>query len=406
MNKVRYKGKAYFCLIVVSLAYLWANFHRQSMAVMAPFLMESLNISTSQVGNLGSIIFYIYGLTQIPFGYFSRKYGGTRVIQFSLICLVIGSFIFGQSNTYRELLIGRLIIGFAVSGFYVPSINLIRQWFDIREFGFYMGLFLSIGNIGALLSTTPYEILLSNYSLPYIYNILSIIALVLVVASFFLYEDKSILKKIKIEDSEEKLPFGFMNFYIMLSLYGLAFYGSRQAFISLWGFSYYTSALGYDLRTGSFLMMLISIGGIVFTPLAGKIADKIGRFNALVKQSIVTAILWIILAIIPKDTPFPIMVFLAFWIGALKISTVANAFTALTDYATNKTRSLLVALLNTTNFFGSAILMQAMGFLFEGRDIDLDIFRRIFIVFGVLIFITIIGLNISKKKMDKNLPNC
>lgn len=406
MNYIRDKKKAYFGLLVVSLAYLWANFHRQSMAVMSPFLMESLGISTSQIGTLGSVIFYIYGLTQIPFGYFTRKYGGTRAVQFSLLCLVIGSYIFGQSDTYAELLIGRLLIGFAVSGFYVPAINLIRQWFDIREFGFYMGIFLSIGNIGALLSTTPYEILLSNYSLPTIYNGLSIIALVLVVASLFLTEDKSLLKNIKISKDKEKLPNGFFAFYIMLSLYGLAFYGSRQAFISLWGFTYYTSALNFDLRTGSFLMMMISIGGIVFTPIAGKIADKVGRFNALVKQSIITAILWVIMAFMPVDTPLIIVVFFAFWIGALKISTVANAFTALTDYATPSNRSLLVALLNTTNFFGSAVLMQGMGFVFEGTSANVGIFRNIFLIFGFTIFITIVGLNIAKKNMDKKSPNC
>lgn len=409
MKKIRDKRIPFIYLLIVSISYMWANFHRQSMAVMAPFLEAELLLTPSQIGNLGSIVFYIYGLTQLPIGFLSIKFGSVKIIRFSLTCLVIGTFIFGRSNTYTELLIGRLIIGFAVSGFYVPSLNLIRKWFDVREFGFYMGLFLAIGNVGSLLSTTPYELMLSNFSVGNIYIGLTVFSIFLVIFSFLLKEEYLNKNKVDIElddIEEEKLPLGFKKFYIMLSIYGLVYYGTRQAFISLWGTSYFTSVFNYDIRTASFLMMIISIGGIIYTPIAGRFADKKGRFNALIIQSILTSILWIICALLPTKTPLLIVGFFAFWIGALKISTSANAFSTLSDYTTDKTRPIFVALLNTTNFFGSAILMQGLGFLFDGVDIGRDIFTKILFTISILIFVTILMAKRAKDKMDKNLPNC
>lgn len=406
MNNSNKKNNPIVFLVIISLAYLWANFHRQSMAVMAPFLSDSLGITEGQIGTLGSIIFYIYGLTQLPIGYFSSKFGPSRVIQFSLICLVIGTFIFGKSSTYTELLFGRLFIGFAVSGFYVPSLDLIRKWFGAKHFSYYLALFLSIGNIGALLSTTPYEILLSNFPIDKIYLVLTLVSVLLVVLSFALKEENINRYNPDIEEvMDTRLPKGFFVFYLMISLYGLAFYGSRQAFISLWGTTYYQSVFGYNIRNASILMMAISIGGIILSPISGRIADKYGRFKTLIVQNFLTCLLWGICAILPSSTPFLLNLFLAFWIGGLKISTVSHSFALITDYGTDKTRSLLTALLNATNFLGSGLMMQGLGFMFEGIELGRDIFMKVLLTFAFSIFITNILMVVSKKRMDKFLPN-
>lgn len=72
------KKKSIFCLIVVMLAYFMTNFHRQAMAVLSPIFMKEIGLSTSEVGLLGSMTFYIYGLTQIPFGLLADKFGSKK----------------------------------------------------------------------------------------------------------------------------------------------------------------------------------------------------------------------------------------------------------------------------------------------------------------------------------------
>lgn len=386
--EVSYK-KSIFSLIVIGLSYLLANFHRQSMAIMAPFLVESLNISNSQIGLLGAIVFYIYGLTQIPLGFLTSKYGGRKIIQVCLVLLIVGSFFFGRAKTFSELLLGRFLIGLAVSGYYVPGLHLIRQWFDVRSLSFYLGIYLAIGNVGSLLSTSPYEILLNNFSISSIYWGFIVFTFILLIASLFLEDEKISGKKVAVKgENEEKNPY-FTWFFISLLFYGLTSYGARQAFFSLWGPLYYTDYLGLDLTRASFLMMVMSIGGIVYSPISGKVADKIGRHKALVIQSLLIALLWLVSAFLPKDTPFILVLFLALIIGALNITTISNAFTTLTDYAPVAFTSVFVGVFNAFNFFGSAFYMQGLGKFFDARGSSPETFSTVLLIFFFSIVVAV-----------------
>lgn len=386
--EVSYK-KSIFSLIVIGLSYLLANFHRQSMAIMAPFLVESLNISNSQIGLLGAIVFYIYGLTQIPLGFLTSKYGGRKIIQVCLVLLIVGSFFFGRAKTFSELLLGRFLIGLAVSGYYVPGLHLIRQWFDVRSLSFYLGIYLAIGNVGSLLSTSPYEILLNNFSISSIYWGFIVFTFILLIASLFLEDEKISGKKVAVKrENEEKNPY-FTWFFISLLFYGLTSYGARQAFFSLWGPLYYTDYLALDLTRASFLMMVMSIGGIVYSPISGKVADKIGRHKALVIQSLLIALLWLVSAFLPKDTPFILVLLLALIIGALNITTISNAFTTLTDYAPVAFTSVFVGVFNAFNFFGSAFYMQGLGKFFDARGSSPETFSTVLLIFFFSIVVAI-----------------
>lgn len=399
--------KSIFSLIVIGLSYLLANFHRQSMAIMAPFLMESLNISKSQIGLLGAIVFYIYGLTQIPLGFLTSKYGGRKIIQVCLVLLIVGSFFFGRAETFSQLLIGRFLIGLAVSGYYVPGLHLIRQWFDVRDLSFYLGIYLAIGNVGSLLSTSPYEILLNNFSISSIYWGFIVFTFILLVASLFLEDEKISGKKVALKDEAEKKNPYFTWFFISLLFYGLTSYGARQAFFSLWGPLYYTDYLGLDLTKASFLMMVMSIGGIVYSPISGKVADKIGRHKALVIQSLLIAFLWLVSAFLPKETPFALVLFLALVIGALNITTISNAFTTLTDYAPIAFTSVFVGVFNAFNFFGSAFYMQGLGRFFDAKGSSPETFSTVLLIFFFSIVVAVVLNSFFYLKMaghrEKNL---
>ncbi|NLW43174.1 MAG: MFS transporter [Tissierellia bacterium] len=403
MSRVVDRKRAVFCLIIVAMAYFWTNFHRQSMAVLAPYLMEEMGITTSQVGTLGSIMFYVYGLTQIPFGLIADKYGSKRIIEVCLVSMVIGTYIFGHAKNYTQLMIGRLITGFAVSGIYVPSLSMIRGWFDIRVYSTYLGIYLAVGNLGSVLSTTPFEILLSNFEISTIYNVFAIIVLFLSIASFFLYEKPKSKVKVEMEKTSDPKEKHFYIFLASICLLGLLYNGGRQGFQSLWGTTYYISVFNYSIRNASIMMMIFSIGGIFFSPIAGWIADHFGRFNALIKMSMFTSIIWLIVGVTPINSNYIVIGFMAFLLGGVNSSTIQNAFTTLGDYAKPRQRSLISAVLNTSNFFGSAIFTQSLGIIFEGRTMNHTTFLVVFVVFAVLILMASIIAMFTKNNLDKNL---
>ena len=406
MGRIVDRKRAVFCLVVVAMGYFWTNFHRQSMAVLAPYLIEEMGITTSQVGTLGSIMFYIYGLTQIPFGLIADKYGSKRIIEVCMVSMVIGTYIFGHAENYTQLMIGRLITGFAVSGIYVPSLSMIRGWFDIRVYSTYLGIHMAVGNLGSVLSTTPFEILLSNFEIKTLYNAFAIAVLILSIASFFLYEEPRPKIKRTVEKTKDPKEKYFYFFLGAISMLGLIYNGARQAFQSLWGTTYYISVFNYSVRNASILMMLFSVGGIFFSPIAGRIADKSGRFSALIKMAIFTSIVWLIVGITPANSNYLITGLLAFLLGGANSSTMQNAFTTLGDYAKPHQRSLISAILNTLSFFGSAIFTQSLGIIFEGATMGHTTFLIVFAVFAVLILVASMIAMFAKTNLDKNLkPN-
>ncbi|MDO5028850.1 MAG: MFS transporter [Bacillota bacterium] len=400
VEEVSYR-KSIFSLMVIAMAYLLANFHRQSMAIMAPFLVEKLGISNSQIGLLGAIVFYIYGLTQIPLGFLLAKFGGRKIIQICLVLLIVGSFFFGRAENFTQLLIGRFLIGLAVSGYYVPGLHLIRQWFDLRHLSYYLGIYLAIGNIGSLLSTSPYEFLLKRFSIPSIYWGFIAFTFLLLLASLFLEDEKIVGKKVESKDQDKALPPYFWGFFISLLFYGLSSYGARQAFFSLWGPLYYTDFLGLDMTRASFLMMVMSIGGIIYSPLSGKLADKIGRHKALLIQSLMIAFFWLLLAFLPRTTPYSLVLVLAFVIGALNITTISNAFTSLTDFAPPALASIFVGIFNAFNFFGSALYMQGLGKYFDYKGSNTQTFSTALLMFFISIVAIVLLNSFFYKKMAK-----
>ena len=83
--KISEKKKKIFSLFVIASAYFWSNFHKLSMSVLAPHLVQKYNISMTQIGQLGSILFFIYAILQIPLGKLADKFGGKIIFKFELL---------------------------------------------------------------------------------------------------------------------------------------------------------------------------------------------------------------------------------------------------------------------------------------------------------------------------------
>lgn len=397
--KISEKKKKIFSLFVIASAYFWSNFHKLSMSVLAPHLVQKYNISMTQIGQLGSILFFIYAILQIPLGKLADKFGGKIIFKFELLFLTVGTFIFATANSYPKLLIGRFLIGLSIAGFYIPGINLITKWFDIKDYGFYTGIFLSFGLIGALFSSAPLEFLISKFSFESIFLIFAILAGIDFVLVFFIDPGKKDLEE---ENKKEvTIPKPLLRFAIFCGFYGLVFLGSRQAFSGTWANAYYTSIFKMDNRDSSLMLMLFSIGGIVTAPFAGKSADKFGRYKTLIMMTFITAGLWIFMAFMNFSTPIFFKLFVTFFLGGFSNVGISIIFSVLLKYTNEKNRSTINGIVNSFSIMGASIFTQLLGIVFEGRELNQNTFFKIFMLFSILIIFTISMLMQEKKKLDK-----
>ena len=131
-------------------------------AVIAPELMQDLNISNSQLGLLSAAYFIGFSTMQIPLGVALDKFGARRTESFLLLIALIGAITFAYAESLVGLTVGRLLIGVGVSACLMASFTAYRRWFAIEQQGQLASAMLVFGTMGALVTTVPVQLALPH----------------------------------------------------------------------------------------------------------------------------------------------------------------------------------------------------------------------------------------------------
>ena len=97
---------------------------------MIPELMQAFNIDITYIGILSSSFFYTYIVMQIPSGLLIDIYGPRRIIVYGTLICTLSIFWFAYSTHFYEVLISRMVIGFALSPMVIITFCLITRWFN------------------------------------------------------------------------------------------------------------------------------------------------------------------------------------------------------------------------------------------------------------------------------------
>jgi MFS family permease len=139
------------------LAYGATQFARQNYAGVQMFIGADLGLDRAALGLLGSVFFYTYALSQMPWGVAADKFGSRWVAGLSVL-LTAGSMAgFATSATEGQLLFWRAVAGFAGAAIYVAMAGGLARWFTERERGLSQGTFGGVG--GALGEGTAFFLL-------------------------------------------------------------------------------------------------------------------------------------------------------------------------------------------------------------------------------------------------------
>ena len=313
---------------VVSLAYLFVFFHRLSTAVMAQDLIDTFLIDASALGVLGSAYFYPYALMQFPAGMLADTYGSRRLIALSAVVSGIGAVLFSLSPAYPWAVASRFIIGLGLSCIYVPTLKLLAVWFKPNEYATAFGFLLALGNAGALLAATPLAVML--LFLGWRYSVLLIGVLTILIGFLVYYvvrdqpqEDSSGDSDLKKRAQEKVHPWQGMGIVLKearfwpLTIRGIAFYGVLMSFQSLWAGPYLRQVAGADTMTAGNILMMISIGTILSSPISGLLSDKIlkTRKGITVLSMVLSTLCWLPLALFPERLTIHILYVVFFLFG-------------------------------------------------------------------------------------------
>jgi sugar phosphate permease len=270
--------------LIICLVYFFVYFHRVSTSVIVKDLLDTFQTNATALGFMSSMYFYLYALEQPLVGFLSDRMGPRRVIGYWTLAAAAGCFLFAAAPTVGWATVGRGLIGIGVGGVYVPALKALSVWFRKNEFAGMLGLLMSVGNLGAVIATTPLAWAANTWGFRSSFALIGGLTLCL-----------SILTLLKIPDSQgpaasaaepEAAPpisgttrsdslkiLTSIKFWISALIF-LGSYGTLVTLQGLWLTPFLMASLGIERITASNLNMLIPIGVIIGSPVIGWLSDR------------------------------------------------------------------------------------------------------------------------------------
>lgn len=353
--------------------------HRNSTAVMAPALSADFGIGPAQIGLFGSMYFYAYAICQLPSGLLADRWGARKTTSTFLLLAGIGSLLFGFSDSFYMALGARFLIGLGVAFIYVSAMTLIGKWFKPNEYSTYIGLLVSIGNLGSLAASAPLVGLMVAIGWR---NAMASIGLLSFFVAALLYifvrnnpeeigeADPS--KSIKTEI--ELIPPMKLSQVLMILLKQKEFWGlillvfgwvgTVLALYGLWLGPYLMNVYRLSQQeTGNFIMF-IAIGAIIGCPLIGYIADRVRIPN---KKLVMAGVLTVIIILIPliffvDDMSLTSLAVVLFLFGVCGY-TIILQWSYLREHVDPNMYGTAAGIINFTGFLGGALFQQILGII-------------------------------------------
>ena len=158
----RLSGLAVFFYVFLpfALGHYLSSLLRNVNAVLAPQLVGSMALDSSQLGLLTSAFFLSFALVQLPVGIALDRFGPRRVQLLLMLVAALGALLFAHGHSFIELLAARAVIGFGLGGCFMSAVKAISSWITPTRLPSVHGYLIAVGGLGAASATLPVRIAL------------------------------------------------------------------------------------------------------------------------------------------------------------------------------------------------------------------------------------------------------
>ena len=352
----------------ISMVYFFVYFHRVSTSVIVSDLLEAFDTSVTALGFMSSIYFYLYAAMQPVVGYLSDRFGPRRVICYWSLMAAAGCFLFGLAPGIGWASAGRALIGIGVAGVYVPAMKAFSQWFRKEDFATMIGLLMSIGNLGAVVATTPLAWAAGSWGWRVTFFLIGGITVALAFAILLFTRDyqpsSATIPSVPAVDPEgnqgsrskiiQVLASG--QFWIIAMIF-FGIYGTLVTLQGLWATPFLMSAFDIDRLFASKINMLIPVGVIMGAPLFGWLPKRFSmdKRNILIAILVVYTMTWG--GIIFFFTPLGIggVSFMLLVMGLVAGGFISLTWGVVRDITPDDVMGLTSGMLNPAPFLGVAV---------------------------------------------------
>ncbi len=281
--------------------------NRSAGSVLSPVLNEELTLGALRLSIVIGVMFLAQGLMQLPAGVLLDRFGPRLTIPALSAIAALGSFVFGMSQGWLGLAIGRALIGIGFAAVMSGTYVLFTRWVPADRFSVVSGRFLFIGGIGGLLATTPLAASIEMIGWRITFILLGIATLAVCVLTYAMVRDapdadaKAVAPAtVSLLDTIRGVGEVLRNKAIWpMLIVGICIYSPSQVLLGIWAGPFLQDIHGLNAIDRGYVLlamaMAMNTGALIFGPLER-------RFNArkaiILASMLLIALLFSLLAAI------------------------------------------------------------------------------------------------------------
>lgn len=398
------------------------------MAVIAPNLVEDLKLDAWKLSTVSASFFYAFALMQIPVGIFLDTIGPRITMTALTLVSVAGAFLFATGDSYHCLVLGRMLLGIGMACNFMGTLKLITIWFKPNEFATLSAVIVSAGTAGNIGAATPLVMMVQAMGWRNSFLTMSGLTFFLAFLFFAIVRDRpgqrvkphpgnsprsstrqppfadysddsaksedSQLPSVKLTLQRGRILLVRRDFWI-IAFSTFCRYGVFASVQALWAGPYLTNVAGFSEVTTGNIILLLSIGMIIGSPISGYLSDRVlhSRKKVIVPGLFGMAIILGFIIFLPQDAGVMTLSLLFFGFGLIS-STGQVMYAHIKEQVPLESAGMAMTGINFFTMAGVAVFLQGLGslmkFLYPGTSLGPLAFKGAFSLCGVCL--TIIGM--------------
>ncbi len=248
-------------------------------AAISPMLISDFGLGAAETGLLASVYFLVFAGAQIPIGVLLDRYGPRRVQSVLLVMAVGGVTLFGNADSFAELLIGRALIGLGVAASLMAGLKAIVVWFPRDRVAFVNGGMIMLGSLGAVTATAPTDWLLNWIGWRSLFEVLTVATLATAGLIYFAVPKSDRSSRGSVSSGKPLTLHSIFSDqrFLRIAPLSAACIGSSWAMHSLWAASWLADVEGFSRQGVVNQLFTMAVGISVGALLLGTLADRLRR---------------------------------------------------------------------------------------------------------------------------------
>ncbi len=335
-------------------------------ALIADQLARELALSPSELGLVTASYLLGMAMAQIPLGSLTDRYG-PRLVQ-SICCLIAaaGAIVFAAANGLPVLLLGRILLGVGAATAFTAGANAIALRFPAQRAAFAMGLFVSLGSLGAVTATLPAQVLVDTFGWRTVFVLLAVLSVLCAALTYAVVpDDKADRPKEQPTDEDGYgAILGDRRFWKLAPVSATCI-GTAWSLHSLWAAPWLSEVEGYDHTSVVHVLLAMAVSLSLASLAFGIIARSVQR-KGIGLETLFGVVLLLLLAAqavlvlrLPINVALPWMV-----IGAIGSATVVS-YSILATYVPRHRLGQANAALNLVHLLVAFAVQALIGLVID-----------------------------------------